>query len=492
MRIWDRFGLRRHHGQSISKFDREADNSDIEALIAFAKSRTGVEFFVEPETFATDTTAGPSPPTVNGPGAALDRRRSSARWRAISNCPSMTCRSWDTRTGCAHGMPATRTATGSDSYPQGPKRNLHSLCDAHDISHMNSGSEPLVIRTPQDVISAIPYLLGFHPTDSLVAVGCGGPRGTCAMRFDLPHGGQAAPAGEHLASVLAHNGFTIVLLAGYGPGAVVTPVMDAVRRALAGRRIEVREALRVEGSRALVLSVRRPRLLPTGRHLRRDRRGRRPSGRRRHGRAHRPGFAEATVAPLGGPVRIDAQGHPLGRGPGLRSGRRGPSAGPGHGGPHRQGDPPPSDREIAMLGIVLTSLRVRDEAWVRIDPDRLEPHLAFWREILVRVEPRYVPAPACLMAYTAYISGNGGPRQRRARPRRPGRPRLHDDRPHPARGRHRPPPLRSEDQNYPEASTSPTATPPDLWPCPPTAGGLVNTHLQQVLILMRPSEPEQR
>ena len=57
MRIWDRFGIRRHRGQSISRFDREADNSDIEALIAFARSRAGVEFFVEPETFATDTTA---------------------------------------------------------------------------------------------------------------------------------------------------------------------------------------------------------------------------------------------------------------------------------------------------------------------------------------------------------------------------------------------------------------------------------------------------
>ncbi|MEO5874880.1 MAG: hypothetical protein ABIS86_15070 [Streptosporangiaceae bacterium] len=57
MRIWDRFGLRRHRGQSISRFDREAENSDIEALIEFAKSRRGVEFFVEPETFATDTTA---------------------------------------------------------------------------------------------------------------------------------------------------------------------------------------------------------------------------------------------------------------------------------------------------------------------------------------------------------------------------------------------------------------------------------------------------
>jgi hypothetical protein len=57
MRWRDRYGIRRLRGPRIAKFDREATNSDIEALIDFAKSRRGVEFFVEPETFATDTTA---------------------------------------------------------------------------------------------------------------------------------------------------------------------------------------------------------------------------------------------------------------------------------------------------------------------------------------------------------------------------------------------------------------------------------------------------
>ncbi|WP_106401889.1 hypothetical protein [Actinocorallia populi] len=57
MKFWDRFGLRRHRGASIQRFDREATNSDLKALIAFAKDRQGVEFYVEPETFATDTTA---------------------------------------------------------------------------------------------------------------------------------------------------------------------------------------------------------------------------------------------------------------------------------------------------------------------------------------------------------------------------------------------------------------------------------------------------
>ncbi len=41
----------------MTKLDREATSADIDALIAFARSRRGVEFYVEPETFATDTTA---------------------------------------------------------------------------------------------------------------------------------------------------------------------------------------------------------------------------------------------------------------------------------------------------------------------------------------------------------------------------------------------------------------------------------------------------
>ncbi|MFC7330051.1 hypothetical protein [Marinactinospora rubrisoli] len=54
---WDRFGLRRARRGGKSRFDRPAEDSDIASLIEFAKSRVGVEFYVEPETFATGTTA---------------------------------------------------------------------------------------------------------------------------------------------------------------------------------------------------------------------------------------------------------------------------------------------------------------------------------------------------------------------------------------------------------------------------------------------------
>jgi hypothetical protein len=55
----DRFGLRKalRRKDRKDRFDRDADDADIKALIDFAKSRVGVEFYVEPETFATNTTA---------------------------------------------------------------------------------------------------------------------------------------------------------------------------------------------------------------------------------------------------------------------------------------------------------------------------------------------------------------------------------------------------------------------------------------------------
>ncbi|MFC4561214.1 hypothetical protein ACFO4E_05005 [Nocardiopsis mangrovi] len=53
----DRLGLRRAKRHGKARFDRAAEDSDLKALIEFTKSRVGVEFFVEPETFATSTTA---------------------------------------------------------------------------------------------------------------------------------------------------------------------------------------------------------------------------------------------------------------------------------------------------------------------------------------------------------------------------------------------------------------------------------------------------
>jgi hypothetical protein len=53
----DNFRIRRTRGGKVASMDREATSDDLDALREFARTRTGVEFFVEPETMVTDTTA---------------------------------------------------------------------------------------------------------------------------------------------------------------------------------------------------------------------------------------------------------------------------------------------------------------------------------------------------------------------------------------------------------------------------------------------------
>ena len=53
----DRRRIRAARGRYHSMLDREATPDDLEQLREFVRTRRGVEFYVEPETAATDTTA---------------------------------------------------------------------------------------------------------------------------------------------------------------------------------------------------------------------------------------------------------------------------------------------------------------------------------------------------------------------------------------------------------------------------------------------------
>ena len=57
MSFLDNLRIRRTRGRKVASMDREATSEDLDALRDFARTRVGVEFFVEPETMVTDTTA---------------------------------------------------------------------------------------------------------------------------------------------------------------------------------------------------------------------------------------------------------------------------------------------------------------------------------------------------------------------------------------------------------------------------------------------------
>src|SRR4051812_46383086 len=85
----------------------------------------------------------------------------------------------------------------------------------------------LTVRRAPDLIALVPYLLGFHPVDSLVAVALHGERLRCAARQDLPPPAAAQIVARELAALLAARGATSTILLAYGESGPTEPVAFA-------------------------------------------------------------------------------------------------------------------------------------------------------------------------------------------------------------------------------------------------------------------------
>jgi hypothetical protein len=291
----------------------------------------------------------------------------------------------------------------------------------------------LRVGSPDSVLAVIPGLLGFHPTRSLVVVGAGPPRGRIqvAFRYDLPEPpdpGAAAKIAAHATSVLVKHQLTLAIVAGYGTGPMVTPVADALVAELRRANIALQDMLRVEGGRYWSYSCQDPRCCP-------------PEGTPFDPSGHpaaqtmtaagnkalrdRAALA-ATIAPLGGLTAesmCQAAARAERRATGLiRAGRATAARQSGAAQPlieaglnavadalarYRAGGRITSDDKIAWLAVSLADLRIRDDAWARMEPGHVGAHLRLWTDVVRRAPSRYVPAAASLLAFTAWQAGNG-------------------------------------------------------------------------------------
>ncbi|SCL15689.1 protein of unknown function [Micromonospora rhizosphaerae] len=281
----------------------------------------------------------------------------------------------------------------------------------------------LAVRSPADLIAAVPYLLGFHPADSVVVVALRGRRVIFAARGDLPEpGADPRPAARHLAGVIGRQGAESATVIGYGPAARVTGAVDAVGEALTVAGLLVLDALRVTEGRWWSYLCAEPDCCPPD------------------GTAYDPAASEvsaaavfagqvalpdraaltAQVAPLDGPARVamrratararrrlvalteEAAETALAGGRSVRSAgvaavrtalRR-----------HRRGERL-TDDEVAWLTVILTELPVRDHAWERTDGR--DPDISLWTDVLRRAEPELIAAPGSLLAFAAWRAGQG-------------------------------------------------------------------------------------
>jgi hypothetical protein len=287
------------------------------------------------------------------------------------------------------------------------------------------------VGSPAAVLAVVPHLLGFVPSKSLIVLGAGPPRGRIHMtlRFDLPDPPDPAAAkaiAEHAVSILTSQRQAMGVVIGYGPGHLVTPIADIIRDRALRAGLDLRDVLRVEDGRYWSYLCREPSCCPAeGVPIAAE-----------HPAATAMAAAGAPVLPdraaladsissLGGIARQSmqqatrrAEAHAVNLLiQAARSGRpakarrmvvkEGLSAVSEAIAAYRRGGRFTTDDQLAWLSVALTSLQVRDDAWARMDMDYRDLHRRLWTDVVRRAEPQYVPAPASLLAFTAWQSGNG-------------------------------------------------------------------------------------
>jgi hypothetical protein len=76
-------------------------------------------------------------------------------------------------------------------------------------------------------------------------------------------------------------------------------------------------------------------------------------------------------------------------------------------GTYRRGGQITDHDQLAWLTVNLAELRVRDDAWARMDPKHRAAHRRLWTDVVRHACEPFVPAPASLLAFTAWQSGEG-------------------------------------------------------------------------------------
>jgi hypothetical protein len=302
-----------------------------------------------------------------------------------------------------------------------------------DTIELTEGAQPaeqprVRVSSPATLLAVIPPLLGFEPSEpSLVVIGTepSSAEVRITIRFDIPEARLAATVAGDAIRCLVGNCITTAAVVGYGPACLVDPVAREVLRRFPDAGIALTEVLRAQDQRYWSYVCANPECCP-------------PEGAPFDAKAHpaaakfagRPVLASRaalaqTVAPVTGQEaeamsratrRAEARARRLVREAGntaRRRARRRALYGPGLAAVadaitrYREGRSLPSRQAAAWLALVLEDLPVRDDAWARMDPDHNEAHRRLWTDVTRLARPGYAAAPAALLAFTAWQSGDG-------------------------------------------------------------------------------------
>lgn len=264
------------------------------------------------------------------------------------------------------------------------------------------------VRGPIDLLALVPFMLGFHPTDSIVVVALDDGHLIFQARGDLPEPHLVDLFAGDMAATAARHGANSVIIIGYGDPSAVAAVL-AMSNAMHAAGVAVEHMLRVHRGRYWELLCEETGFPPEGI----------PYDLDTHEVTTRAVYSglvalpdrealSARLAPL--PDRPDAsvldeQVTALGGirnriGAARRLLRKALKV-------YGRGDRP-TDDELLLIAALMADLRCRDEAYRMLVPG--EPnrhHAALWLDAVRRAPEVYVPGVATMLAIAAWRSGDG-------------------------------------------------------------------------------------
>ncbi len=340
----------------------------------------------------------------------------------------------------------TKTLTAGDDTPHRPEPSRtpqtpvgsQPLAGAQPLASSQSPdtlqADPVQVRTgsPESLLAIVPHLLGFVPQASLVVIGTEAPhdRIKVTLRYDLPDppgAGVSADIAAHAVGVIGSQRLATLVAVGYGPESLVDPVAGALDAAARTAGIDMLDVLRVEDGRYWSYFCADSDCCPA-------------AGMPFDPAAHSAAAALASagnqvladraavaarVAPIGG-IAAESMRQATRRaerhaGQLLAKVRKSPRIGAARQliaaeglnavsamiATYRAGGKYTTDYQIAWLTVALRDLRVRDDAWARMDPAQADAHRRLWIDVTRRAQPGYVAAPAALLAFVAWQAGDG-------------------------------------------------------------------------------------
>lgn len=273
------------------------------------------------------------------------------------------------------------------------------------------GQPPTRLRLtePGDLVGIAPYLLGFHPEESVVAILLEDGKVKLTARMDLPPLADADLVIEQVSGLAdTHNATAVVVLL---YSATAEPARAVGAELLAGlASYHLVDALYVNATRWWSLICQGSCCPADGV----------PYDRSSHPMAaeaiyagmnassDRQAIAEQVMGPraadtdrlgeVAQQTALEIRALPL-------DDRQAMMAGLVETLVDRAG--PITEADAARLAVLAADVMVRDVAWAMMSRDDAEEHVDLWRQVVATTVAPLEPAPLCLLGVAAWISGNG-------------------------------------------------------------------------------------